>query len=94
MRMLLTRLDKQFDRLMAEEENSDGCLTRVYIRAAISEGVAERKCWGVLLSLMVSKDQVAWVWNNWLSERLKRHSKTDSRIGLRAVRLAADGRMA
>jgi len=28
---------------------------------------------------------------NWLSERLKRHSKTDSRIELRVVRLAADG---
>jgi len=40
---------------------------------------------------MASKDQVAWVWNNWLNERLKRHSKTDSRIALRAVRLAADG---
>jgi AcrR family transcriptional regulator len=31
MQMLLTRLDKQFDRLMAEEENSDGCFTRAYI---------------------------------------------------------------
>jgi len=91
MQMLLTRLDKQFDRLMAEEENSDGCFTRAYIRAAFSEGAAERKCWGALLSLMASKDQVGWVWNNWLSERLKRHSKTDSRIELRVVRLAADG---
>jgi AcrR family transcriptional regulator len=91
MQMLLTRLDKQFDRLMAEEENSDGCFTRAYIRAAFSEGAAERKVWGALLSLMASKDQVGWVWNNWLSERLKRHSKTDSRIELRVVRLAADG---
>jgi len=91
MQMLLTRLDKQFDRLMAEEENSDGCFTRAYIRAAFSEGASERKCWGALLSVMASKDQVGWVWNNWLSERLKRHSKTDSRIELRAVRLAADG---
>src|SRR5580692_3324273 len=33
MRMLLTRLDKQFDRLMADEENADGCFTRAYIRA-------------------------------------------------------------
>jgi hypothetical protein len=40
---------------------------------------------------MISKDQVGWVWDNWLSERLKRHSKTDSRIELRVVRLAADG---
>ncbi|HEY4841750.1 MAG TPA: TetR/AcrR family transcriptional regulator [Terriglobales bacterium] len=91
MQMLLTRLDKQFDRLMAEEENSDGCFTRAYIRAAFSEGAPERKIWGALLSLMASKDQVGWVWNNWLSERLKRHSKTDSRIDLRVVRLAADG---
>ncbi len=45
----------------------------------------------MLLSLMASKDQVGWVWDNWLSERLKRHSKTDSRIELRVVRLAADG---
>jgi hypothetical protein len=52
MQMLLTRLDKQFDRLMAEEENSDGCFTRAYIRAAFSEGAAERKIWGALLSLM------------------------------------------
>jgi hypothetical protein len=89
MQMLLSRLDKQFDRLMAEEENSDGCFTRAYIRAAFSEGAAERKIWGALLSLMASKDQVGWV--NWLSERLKRHSKTDSRIELRVVRLAADG---
>jgi hypothetical protein len=66
--------------LMAEEENSDGCFTRAYIRAA----------W-VLLSPIASKDQVGWVWDNWLSERLKRHSKTDSRIELRVVRLAADG---
>ena len=50
-RQLLTRLDKQFDRLMAEEENSDGCFTRAYIRAAFSEGAAERKMWGALLSL-------------------------------------------
>ena len=91
MQMLLTRLDKQFDRLMAEEENSDGRFTRAYIRAAFSEGASERKVWGALLSLMASKDQVAWVWNNWLSERLKRHSKTDSRIELRVLRLAADG---
>src|SRR5579862_3190479 len=89
--MLLTRLDKQFDRLMAEDENSDGCFTRAYIRAAFSEGAAERRSWGALLSLMASKDQVGWVWNNWLSERLKRHSKTDSRIELRVLRLAADG---
>src|SRR5487761_163275 len=91
MQMLLTRLDKQFDRLMAEEEDSDGCFTRAYIRAAFSEGASERNIWGALLSLMASKDQVGWVWNNWLSERLKRHSKTDSRIELRVVRLAADG---
>ena len=91
MQMLLTRLDKQFDRLMAEEEESDGCFTRAYIRAAFSERAAERKIWGALLSLMVSRDQVGRVWDNWLSERLKRHSKTDSRIELRAVRLAADG---
>ena len=91
MQMLLTRLDKQFDRLIAEEENSNGCFTRAYIRAAFSEGAAERKVWGALLSLMASKDQVGRVWENWLSERLKRHSKTDSRIELRVVRLAADG---
>jgi len=40
---------------------------------------------------MASKDQVGRVWDNWLSERLKRHSTTDSRIELRVVRLAADG---
>jgi AcrR family transcriptional regulator len=40
MRMLLTRFDKQFDRLMAEEENSDGCFTRAYIKAAFSEANA------------------------------------------------------
>ena len=91
MQMLLTRLDKQFDRLMAGEENSDGCFTRAYIRAAFSEGAAERKIWGALLSLMASKDQFGWVWDNWLSERLKRHSKTDSRIKLRVVRLESDG---
>ncbi len=91
MHLLLTRLGKQFDRLMAEEENSDGCFTRAYIRAAFSEGAAERKVWGALLSLMASKDQVGRAWDIWLSERLKRHSKTDSRIGLRVVRLAADG---
>jgi len=85
--MLLTRLDKQLDRLMAEEANSDGCFTRAYIRAAFSEGAAERRSWGALLSLMAAKDQVGWVWNNWLSERLKRHS----RIELRVVRLTADG---
>ena len=89
--MLLARLDKQFDRLMAEEENSDGCFTRAYIRAAFSEGAAERKIWGALLSLMASRDQVGEVWDNWLSERLKRHSTTDLRIELRVVRLAADG---
>ena len=91
MQMLLTRLDKQFDRLLAGEENFGGCFTRAYIRAAFSEGAAERKLWGALLSLMASKDQVGWVWGNWLSERLKRHSKTDSGIELRVVRLAADG---
>jgi AcrR family transcriptional regulator len=91
MQMLLTRLDNHFDRLMAEEENSDGCFTRAYVRAAFSERAAERKIWGALLSLMASKNQVGWVWDNWLSERLKRHSKTDSRIELRVVRLAADG---
>jgi AcrR family transcriptional regulator len=91
MQMLLARLGKQFDRLMAEEENSDGCFTRAYIRAAFSEGASERKVWGALLSLMASKGHVGLVWNNWLSERLKRHSKTDSRIELRVVRLAADG---
>jgi hypothetical protein len=89
--MLITRLDKQFDRLMAGEENSDGCFTRAYIGAAFSEGAAERKVWGALLSLIASKDQVGGVWDNWLGERLKRHSKTDSRIELRVVRLAADG---
>ena len=91
MQMLLTRLDKQFDRLMAEEEDSDGCFTRAYIRAAFSEGAAERKVWGALLNLMATKDQVGGTWDIWLSERLKRHSKTDSRIELRVVRLAADG---
>jgi len=91
MQMLLMRLDRQFDRLIAEEEDTDGCFTRAYIRAAFSEGPAERKIWGALLSLMASKDQVGSAWDNWLSERLKRHSKTDSRIELRVVRLAADG---
>jgi AcrR family transcriptional regulator len=91
MQMLLTRLGQQFDQLMADEESTDGCFTRAYIRAAFSEGAAERKIWGALLGLMASKDQVGRAWDNWLSERLKRHSKTDSRIELRVVRLAADG---
>jgi AcrR family transcriptional regulator len=91
MQMLLTRLGRQFDQLLAEEEDTDGCFTRAYIRAAFSEGAAERKIWGALLSLMASKDQVGRAWDSWLSERLKRHSKTDSRIELRVVRLAADG---
>jgi AcrR family transcriptional regulator len=91
MQMLLTRLDKQFDRLMAKEENSEGCFTRAYIRAAFSEGAAERKIWGALLGLMASKGQAGRVWGNWLGERLKTHAKTDSRIELRVVRLAADG---
>src|SRR6204780_4063345 len=91
MQLLLTRLDQQFDRLMAEEENSDGCFTRSYIKAAFSEGAAERKIWGALLSLMASRDQVGRVWDNWLSERRKRHSQTDSRTELRVIRLAADG---
>jgi len=91
MQMLLARLDKQFDRRMAEEENSDGCFTRAYISAAFSEAAAERKIWGALLSLMASKDQLGRVWDHWLSKRLKRHAKTDSRIELRVVRLAADG---
>jgi AcrR family transcriptional regulator len=91
MQMLLMRLDQQFDQLIAEEGNTDGCFTRAYIRAAFSEGAAERKIWGALLSLMASNDQVGRAWDNWLSERLKRHSKTDSRIELRVVRLAADG---
>jgi AcrR family transcriptional regulator len=91
MRMLLGRLDLQFDRLMADERNVDGCFTRAYVRAAFSEGPAERKVWGALLSLMASKDEVGSVWGDWLSERLKRHSKTDSRVELRVVRLAADG---
>jgi hypothetical protein len=76
---------------MAEEENSDGCFTRAYIRAAFSEGADERKVWGALLSLMASRDEVGRVWDNWLSERLKKHSKTDSRIELRVIRLASDG---
>jgi hypothetical protein len=38
-----------------------------------------------------SRDEVGRVWDDWLSERLKRHSKTDSRIELRVIRLAADG---
>jgi AcrR family transcriptional regulator len=91
MQMLLTRLDQQFDQLMAEEENTDGCFTRAYIKAAFSEGAAERKIWGALLSLMASKDQIGRAWDNWLSERLKKHTKTDSRMELRVVRLAADG---
>jgi AcrR family transcriptional regulator len=91
MQMLLARLDRQFDRLMTEEEDLDGCFTRAYVKAAFSEGAAERKVWGALLSLLAAKDQVGRVWDTWLSERLKRHSKTDSRIELRVVRLAADG---
>jgi AcrR family transcriptional regulator len=91
MQMLLKRLGQQFDQLMAEEENTDGCFTRAYIRAAFSEGAAEREVWGALLSLMASRDRVGRAWDSWLSERLKRHSKTDSRIELRVVRLAADG---
>jgi len=91
MQMLLTRLDREFDRWLEQEGNSDGCFTRAYIRAAFSEGAAERKIWGALLSLLASKDQVGSVWDGWLSERLKRHAKTDSRIELRVVRLAADG---
>ena len=91
MQMLLTRLDREFDRWLEQEGNSDGCFTRAYIRAAFSEGAAERKIWGALLSLLASKDQVGSVWDSWLSERLKRHAKTDSRIELRVVRLAADG---
>ncbi len=91
MQMLLARLDEQFDRLMTEEESSDGCFTRAYIRAAFTEGAPERKVWGALLSLLASKDQIGRVWDTWLNERLKRHSKTDSRIELRVIRLAADG---
>jgi Tetracyclin repressor-like, C-terminal domain len=40
---------------------------------------------------MASKDQAGGVWDSWLSERLKRHSKTQSRTDIRVVRLAADG---
>src|SRR6202789_4083073 len=69
MQMLLTRLDKQLDQLTAEEENCDGCFTRAYIRAAFSEGAAERKMWGALLSLLASTDHMGWAGNTWLSQR-------------------------
>src|SRR5271163_3215658 len=45
LQILFTRLDQQFDQLIAEEGNTDGCFTRAYIRAAFSEGAAERKIW-------------------------------------------------
>jgi hypothetical protein len=41
---------------------------------------------GALLSLLASKDQVGWVWDTWLNERLKRHSKTDSLIEMTRIR--------
>jgi hypothetical protein len=77
---------------MAEEENSDGCFTRAYIRAAFSEGAAERRIWGALLSLTASKNQVGWAWDAWLSERLVRHSKTDARIERGVLSIITRGR--
>src|ERR1700734_4460089 len=57
MQMLMTRLDKQFDRLMAEEEDSDGCFTRAFIAAAFSEDAHDRKIGGPPLGLLDSNTQ-------------------------------------
>ena len=49
---ILTRLDKQFDLTDGvQEENSDGCFTRAYIRAAFPRVQRNVKCGRALESV-------------------------------------------
>jgi AcrR family transcriptional regulator len=93
-KLVISELDSSIDQFMLEDSKSSGCFTRAYIKAMFSKDLKNRTSWAAALSLACatsignSKDVI---WENWLSGRLKKHSKTDSKKELLIARLAADG---
>jgi AcrR family transcriptional regulator len=93
-KLVISELDSSIDQFMLDDSKSSGCFTRAYIKAMFSKDLKNRTSWAAGLSLACastvgnSKDVI---WENWLSSRLKKHAKTDSKKELLIVRLAADG---
>ena len=92
--LVISELDSSIDQFMLEDSKSSGCFTRAYIKSMFSKDLKNRTSWAAALSLACAAsigNSKNGNWENWLSGRLKKHSKTDSKKELLIVRLAADG---
>jgi AcrR family transcriptional regulator len=93
-KLVISELDASIDQFMLEDSKSPGCFTRAYIKSMFSKDLKSRASWAAALSLACAAsvgNSKNVNWENWLSGRLKSHSKTDSNKELLIVRLAADG---
>jgi AcrR family transcriptional regulator len=93
-KLVISELDASIDQFMLEDSGSSGCFTRAYIKTMFSKDLKNRTSWAAGLSLACASsvgNAKDVIWGNWLSGRLKKHSKTDSKKELLIARLAADG---
>jgi AcrR family transcriptional regulator len=89
---MLEQLDRAIDAWLDPDETAYGRFTRAYVELVFAEAgnAADRVC-AALSASMVADPDLNRLWSEWLRERLRRHSSTDSDSALTMVRLAADG---
>ncbi len=88
----LTQIDTELDRLMAQDLVEYGRFTRAYING-ISQDLASSKNehWISFALYTISEPKLKLMWNEWIKEKQRIHSDTDSDQRLQVLRYAADG---
>jgi len=89
---MLGRLDKEIERLSAEDDIEKGRFTRAYIDAFFQvTRDGPKSPWAALAISSMTDAGLRALWSDWMSERLERHAATDSHPAFKLARYAADG---
>lgn len=88
----IERLELAIAGLMGADDASSGRFTRAYIRATLDPGaLSSEPASAEVLSAFMGDPGLRRRWYEWLAAQEATHDKTDSALGLRIARLAADG---
>lgn len=91
--MVVDWFETQVEAVIDGDETKPARFSRAYLQviANIDMSVPAEKRLAVLILMLSSDPHFCARWNNWVDERLQRHSKTDASPLARTLRLAADG---
>lgn len=89
---LIGQMDAAIDAYLLKDNEKFGCFTRAYIDVTFTDfELGSSSPWAALSVSAVADPTLARLWDDWLTQRMAKHRKTDLAPILQIVRFAIDG---